>query len=266
MNNCIQVSVVMSCKGYDSLFSQSLRSITNQTFKEYEILIIVEKDYEIFEKIINNEFYDYINKIKLIKINLPGFGFCLNYAINISNGEYIARMDSDDLCSSDRLKLQRDFLVNNKDYSVLGTKGTAIDIKGNIINNIKLKYYETNDDIRRVLPYRNPLFHSSLMIRKSVFIKHGGYKYDFFAQDHEMFIRWSFDKSIKFYNLPDVLYYYRRHSTQETNIVNSLRAFRDISSYLIKFFMITKNPKFLVGILVVHPITRSILTFYRNFF
>ena len=264
MTQLIRVSVVMSCRGYDPFFSQSIRSITNQSYTQYVIIIIIENDYEAFQRIIDNEFSEYKDKIKLIKVILPGFGFCLNYAINISAGEYIARMDSDDLCSVDRLKLQIAFLDNNKEYAVVGSRAAAIDLHGALIINLKLKYYQTNDEIRKVLPYRNPLYHSSLMIRKSEFLNKGGYKYDFFAQDHEMFIRWSFDKNVKFYNLTENLYFYRRHSSQETNISNSLRAYRDIFAYLFKYFMITKNPKFLFGVLVAHPFTRYILSLYRK--
>jgi len=266
MTHQIKVSVVMSCRGYDPFFAQSIHSLINQSYSNFEIIIIIENDYDIFKKIIDNEFHEFKNKINLIKVDLPGFGFCLNFGINISRGEYIARMDSDDLCSDNRLKLQIDFLDENNDYSVVGSRAKPIDLNGEPINNLNLKYYQSNDEIRNVLPYRNPLFHSSLMIRKSEFIKKGGYKFDFFAQDHEMFIRWSLDKKIKFYNLPEVLYYYRRHDAQETNVLNSLRAYRDISSYLFKFFMITKNPKYLFGIVVVHPFSRFALGLFRRFF
>lgn len=262
---CPVISVVMTCRSYDPYFIQSLESIVFQTYDNFEVVIVVESEFIIFEKIINSKFPDYLNKIKLFESRISGFCFCINYGIHKSSGRYIARMDSDDISSRDRFDLQINFLENNPSYSVVGSRAAAIDSMGNIIPDLDLKYFKSNSEIKSVLPYRNPLYHSSLMIRRELFSKKGGYKYDFFAQDHEMWIRWSFDDSIKFFNIDKILYFYRRYDAQETSINNANRAYYEISSFLYKFFLQTKNPKFLFGILIVHPFSRWSLFFMRKF-
>jgi len=260
-----KISVVMTCRNFDFYFERSLDSIVAQSYQDYEIILVVESDYEIFEYIINSKFSQYKHKIKLLLVRVKGFCFCINYAINEASGKYIARMDSDDISMPERFKFQVDFLENNPEYSIVGSRAMAIDAHDRVIDNVKLKFYQSHSSIVSALFYRNPLYHSSLMIRGELFLKKGGYKYDFFAQDHEMWIRWSFDKDIKFFNLNKVLYLYRRYDGQETNIANSKRAYYEISSFLYKFFLQTKNPKYLLGILVVHPVARAVLQKIKKF-
>ena len=255
----------MTCPRYEQFFLKSLESILVQSYQDFEVVIVVESNFEKFEYVIRSLFSNYLNKIRLLKVNVTGFCFCINYGINAAYGKYIARMDSDDISTPDRLELQFNFLEKNQDYSVVGSMAKGIDSFGNILHDLQLKYYRSNSEIKSVLPYRNPLYHSSLMIKKELFCTKGGYKYDFFAQDHELWIRWSMDDNIKFFNIDKVLYFYRRYEGQETNIINAKRAYYEISSFLFKFFLQTKNPKFLLGIFAVHPITRMTLSVIRKF-
>lgn len=254
----------MTCRHYDKYFINSLESVMLQTYEDFEVIIVVESDFDVFENIINLEFANYLNKIKLFDVKVSGFCFCINYGIHKSSGKYIARMDSDDISAPDRFRFQINFLESNPSYSIVGSKAVAIDSLGNVISDVHLKYFQSNSEIKSVLPYRNPLYHSSLMIRRELFSKKGGYKYDFFAQDHEMWIRWSLDNQVKFFNIDNILYFYRRYEGQETNINNAKRAYYEISSFLFKFFLQTKNPKFIFGIFIVHPITRWILFFIKK--
>ena len=153
---------------------------------------------------------------------------------------------------------QVNFIIKNPEYSVVGTRAHAIDELGYKIKHMNLKFYQTDQEIKKVLPYRNPIYHSSLLIKKSILFKYGAYKYDYYAQDHELWIRLSLIKGIKFYNLSDVLYFYRRHPNQETNIKNRHRAFYEIAGYLFRYFLITKNFKFILGLFIVHPLFRVI--------
>ena len=260
-----KVSILLSTKEFDPLFKYCIDSIVSQTFTNYEVVMVCESGKELYQSLINTEYYNYRSKFKLINSKIPGFATCLNFGLQFCKGEYIARMDSDDVMSSERLFEQVFFLDNNPKYSVVGSKAIPIDLNGKIIHTMKLSFFETDLEIKRVLPFRNPLYHASLMIRKSEFLDMGGYKFDFFAQDHECWIRWMLTKKeIQFHNLNKNLYFYRRHPNQETNISNSFRAYVDISSFLFKFFLKTKNVKFLFGILVVHPVIRKIKFFFKG--
>ena len=259
-----KVSVLITSKSPNHFFVEALRSISAQTFCDYEIIIIVENYYEKFKSYLTEVIFPSNINIRLIQVQISGFGFCINYGLNIARGEYIARMDADDLIAPDRFHIQVDFLDNNQDYSIVGSRSMAIDERGERLSKFNLPFYQDDSIIKSVLPFRNPLYHSSLMIRRSIFLKFGGYRYDFYAQDHEMWIRLSLTGEVKFHNVDKVLYYYRRNSLQETNILNSKRAYYEISSFLYKFYLQTKNLKFIFGMIVVHPFSRQILSIYRK--
>jgi glycosyltransferase involved in cell wall biosynthesis len=260
-----KVSILLSSKGYDPFFKYCIDSIVSQTFTNYEVIMVCESGKESYQSLVNNQYYNYRNKFKFFNSRIPGFATCLNFGLHFCKGEYIARIDTDDVMSPERLYEQVVFLDNNTKYSVVGSRAIPIDLNGKVIHTMKLSFFETDQEIKRVLPFRNPLYHASLMIRKSEFLDMGGYKFDFFAQDHECWIRWMLTKKeIKFHNLNKNLYFYRRHPNQETNLSNSTRAYFDISSFLFKFFLKTKNVKYLFGIFVVHPTVRNVRNFFKG--
>jgi glycosyltransferase involved in cell wall biosynthesis len=251
------VSVIISAKKFDNFFLKAMRSIKNQTYKNIEVILTVEGDYNFFSKNLKKIFQKKI-PYKIIKNKIPGFSHGLNVAIEKSKGEFLARIDTDDLSHRDRILKQVNFIIKNPEYSVVGTRAHAIDELGYKIKHMNLKFYQTDREIKKVLPYRNPIYHSSVIIKKSMLFQYGAYKYDYYAQDHELWIRLSLIKGIKFYNLPDTLYFYRRHPNQETNIKNRWRAFYEIAGYLFRYFLITKNFKYILGIFVVYPLFRII--------
>ena len=104
--------------------------------------------------------------------------------IGESYGEYIARMDSDDISLPERFEEQVRYLDENKDVDVLGCRVRLIDSVSESLER-SYPYFQSNRDIRRVLPFRNPLMHPALMFRKSVLLSVQGYKYGHTSEDHE---------------------------------------------------------------------------------
>jgi hypothetical protein len=174
-------------------------------------------------------------------------------------------MDTDDISHPDRLKMQVDHLLNNPNCTILGTKAVPIDQNSKRLVDKSLPFYRTDMEIKSVLPYRNPIFHSSVMARKSSILEFGSYKYDFHAQDHEMWIRYSFIPKVQFFNLDSELYYYRRHEAQCTSLANAYSGFTDIAGFMFRFFLKTGNPKFLLGFVAVHPYIRKVRSVLKGF-
>ena len=256
-----KVSILMSSATFDPFFEDCLRCIEEQSFRDFEVILVVEKDKDKYEALFKKFEIDE-TRFRVIVSYLPGFATCLNLGLQSCVGLYVARMDTDDLMSHDRLHKQATFLDGNPEVGIVGSKAIAVDKNGDRIKGMKLRFYETDSAIKAVLPFRNPLFHSALMLRRNLFTKFGGYKYDFHAQDHECWIRWMIqDPSVKFHNIPEALYFYRRHENQGTHVRHARRAFRDISCFLLRFFLQTGNPKYLLGIVFIVPVFRKI----RNF-
>ncbi len=156
------VSVVMSVYNGDLYLREAIESILNQTYTNFEFIIINDGSIDKSSEIIK-EYSD--PRIKLIEHENQGLARSLNKGIRMSNGEYIARMDSDDISFPTRLDKQVHFLLDNPDYVVVGSKAIIIEKGG-----AEIFYHESYtawEDIKTRL-IKNPIFHSSAMFRKEI--------------------------------------------------------------------------------------------------
>ena len=112
----IAVSVIMPVYNAEAFLSQAIDSILGQTFSDFEFIIINDGSTDRSKEIINS----YPDKCIVYlenEIN-KGLVFTLNRAIAAANGEYIARMDSDDICLPERLDTQKKFLDQHVDIAL----------------------------------------------------------------------------------------------------------------------------------------------------
>ena len=194
---------------------------------------------------------------------MRGVAFAANLGVAASSGKYIARWDSDDLCDSNRFSLQLEEFSRDPKLGVVGTRVVIVDENGNPSKFQKFKFYGSNEDIRRALKYRQPLLHSALMFRADVIFRNKGYLYGHTSEDHELFIRIARDQVIYFKNLPDVLTYYRRHSSQLSDVSNQKIHFYEIAGFMFSEFLRTLNPLYLIGMVVYFPPLRNLRYRYR---
>jgi len=132
----------------------------------------------------------------------------LNYAISLAKGEYIARMDSDDISLSRRLEIQFEFLEKCNDIVLCGSNYS-------IIGTDKIvRLPMLTNEIELELLYRNPIAHPTVMFRNN-FFKLYRLSFDIrftHAEDYDLWSRVS--RVGKIYNLPQVLLKYRVHDGQ----------------------------------------------------
>ena len=112
MENKPLVSVIMSAYNAEKYISQTIKSVLNQTFIDFEFLIFNDGSKDKTEEIIGS-YGDH--RIKSVNQSNIGLTKTLNKALALSQGEYIARMDADDICEPARLQKQVDFLKNHPD-------------------------------------------------------------------------------------------------------------------------------------------------------
>ena len=260
MKNEIELTVLFPVHNLSAIFlDDAINSIFSQTLNNFEILFLVsEKIHSDFLVYINKFSYKDLISVRVLKIKLPGLAFALNLGLEYSNSEFIARMDSDDISLPSRFEDQITFIKKSPHTAVVGCKVILIDSDGHEIQGKQFSYFETNELIRKVLPFRNPLCHPALIFRKSVLFKYCGYQYGGYSEDHALFLKIARDRSNKFYNLPKVLFKYRRHDGQSTDFINSWNAFYEISGFLFTEFLRSKNIKYLIGVIAVYPPFRSI--------
>jgi glycosyltransferase involved in cell wall biosynthesis len=164
-----EVSVVMPVYNGQKYLKEAIESILNQSFRNFEFIIIDDGSTDESREIIKS-FKD--ERILLIEQKNMGVAIALNNAIKKSRTNLIARMDSDDIAMSDRLELQRFFLKSNSDYVLVGSNAIIIDKDGEPVYKSKLPI--NWEEIKSRFPVSS-FFHSSVMYRRSTFDQAGGY-------------------------------------------------------------------------------------------
>ncbi len=213
MNTLPLISVIMSVyKEKIEWLRESIESILNQTFKDYEFIIICDnpsykEGLECIEQYRKTD-----NRIKLI-INEHNIGLTksLNKGLTIARGKYIARMDADDTCDNSRFEKQVNILEHNKNIGVCSSLFRSINEKGNIIERGESRRCRSIID----LFIANPIAHSSVMFRKSLMsIRTPLYNESYLtAQDYELWA-YLYTERIIFYIIPEVLLNYRISKSQ----------------------------------------------------
>jgi glycosyltransferase involved in cell wall biosynthesis len=202
------VSVIMPNYNNEKYLPEAIESILNQTYENFEFIIIDDCSNDGSWDLIKK----YAKKDKRIrpfrnKINL-GCTKSLNVGLKNANGIYIARMDSDDISITKRFEIQIDFLLNNKKVGVCGTNVILIDKTGKLISK---RVYNKHPEKNIVI--ESPLAHPSVMFKKKLYDKYGGYNEKFdTVQDYEYWLR-LYSKKVKFYNLQKYLLKYRLANT-----------------------------------------------------
>ncbi len=195
------ISVLLPTYNCEKYINECMDSILCQTYSNLELLIIDDCSTDNTVNLIQ----DYKDeRIKLtIKEKNTGYTDSLNWGINNCKGEYIARMDGDDISLPTRFEEQVAVLQNNSAISICGSSALILG-STNII-----KVPETNEEIFRKFLFENAIIHPSLMFRKEVFKE---YKYDRNfepAEDYNLWTKLIFN--FNFYNIQKSLLYYRRH-------------------------------------------------------
>ncbi|MBI5357194.1 glycosyltransferase [Candidatus Collierbacteria bacterium] len=181
-SNNPKVSVILPIGKDKSFLKEALKSIRDQTFNDFELLSQEDDGRGLTQVLI-----DLVKKAK---------------------GEFLARMDADDICSPDRFRVQVEYLESHPDAQLVGSWATLIDENG---DKIGLQKMPTSwKEIKKEVFFRNPLIHPSLMMRKSWFEKIGGYNSSFTAtQDWEFILRTLWNERIE--NIPQTLIKLRIH-------------------------------------------------------
>ena len=202
-----KVSIVLSAYNSEKFLKQALESIINQSYQDFEFIIFDDASKDSTKKIIQNfaikdsrinPVYNDVNK---------GLTVNLNKAISLAKGEYIARMDADDIAFSSRIEKQVKFLDDHREIDLVGSAAFDINEAGEEIQ--LRKSPKLHDDIIALLPKANPITHSTVMFRKKSFAVIGYYNEAYrTTQDYEMWFR-AAGKGLKFHNLQEILLKYR---------------------------------------------------------
>lgn len=206
------VSVIMSTYKEEEIFlRQAIESILNQTYKDFEYIIILDNpDNNLHIRIIK----EYANLDKRIKfyVNEKNMGLTasLNKGLGLAKGKYICRMDADDISINKRIENQKRYLEENN-YDLIGGISQMIDENGKSIYSIK-KVPTNMDKIKKALRYNQIISHPTWFGKKEVFEKLNGYRNMPLCEDYDFTLR-SVLNGYKISNIDETVLKYRMTSS-----------------------------------------------------
>lgn len=197
------ITVLMPVYNRSKYVEKSIRSILKQTYKEFEFLIIDDGSTENIEETVSS-FKDSRIIYKKPDKN-KGTAAALNYGLKLAKGDWVARIDSDDLNTPDRLETQIKFLDENPEYDIVSCWSVYFKDPWKIL--FLLKEPVEHKEIYKYLNLHNPINQSGVIYRKKI-IKREGYNENYLNnEDFELFYR--IRDKVKFYNIPRFLVYTR---------------------------------------------------------
>lgn len=202
------VSIIMGIYNCENTLKESIESILNQTYENWELIMCDDCSLDNTFNIAKTYEKEYPKKIKVIKndVNLT-LGPTLNRCLKLAKGKYIARQDGDDISHKERLKEEVRFLEKNSEYALVATGMISFDENGEKGIH-KLKKVPNKSDF---LTKGSTFCHATILIKTEVFNELNGYSEEWYVKQAEDYELWSrfFQKEYKGYNLQKPLYYVR---------------------------------------------------------
>jgi len=201
--NMVKVSVIMSAYNCERYLRETIDSILNQTFNNFELIIVNDGSTDSTREILES-YAD--SRMHIVNQKNMGISKAKNRAAALSSGEYVAVIDADDIWLPEKLGKQVNFLDEHSDIGLAGTATSVIDKKGRFMGTLRV--VETNEQIQDALLKDNCFSHSSIMLRKSIFEKVGYYNEEFdYSLDYDLLLRVS--ERCRVWNIPEVLTIWR---------------------------------------------------------
>ena len=234
------ITVYITNHNYGKYIKQSIDSVFNQTYKNFELIIIDDGSIDNSKNVI--EKYKKNKKVRIIYQNNKGLTVSNNIALKICKGEYITRLDADDWLDPNFLQIMINTAKKNKNSAMIFSNYYLTNSKGQVID----QFYR--HEFKRVKLMDQPAHGACSLIKTKTLKEIGGYDEQFNCQDGvDLWFKIIGNYKVKNVNLP--LFYYRQHNKSLTKNVENIYKTRD--KILNKH---TQNKKNFNNILAVIPV------------
>ena len=179
--NTPKITVLMPAYNAGKYIAEAITSVLRQSFTDFELLII--NDGSTDETLsIAGSFHD--PRIVIVSQPNKGVSPALNLGLSHARAPYIARFDADDICHSQRLKIQYEFITAYPEYSIVGSTADYVDAEGHFMFTYHLEGH-LNEEIQQLKYSVCPFIHSSVLYKKEVVVSNGGYnEHAYTYEDH----------------------------------------------------------------------------------
>jgi glycosyltransferase involved in cell wall biosynthesis len=224
----------------------AIQSCLDQTFQSFELLVIANGDSAHVVASEVKRWFGNDPRIRILVTQVRQLPFSLSLGLHHARGALIARMDGDDLSHPSRLQQQVDFMRSHPDVGVLGTAYEIIDSAANILGQVHMPFDNVN--IRRCMHLRNPICHPSVMYRRDIILKAGGYIGGLHAEDFDLWVRLSADERLQFANLSNVCLSYRSIGVGQAR--GARGAYASVAGTQLRAFLAGQGSRWLVGVFI----------------
>lgn len=235
-----EISVIMPIYNAAPFLKESIESILDQTYTDFELLLLNDKSTDNSLEIIL-EYKQHDSRIIVIdkKSNI-GPANIRNEGISTAKGKFIALMDADDIALPNRFEKQINVFKKNPEIGVCGTWFTLFGSK----KNKTIKHNKEHDAIKISFLHNCGIGNPTVMLRKNI-LNNLEFNNDYVpAEDYDLWSRLL--SKTKFYNIPESLLNYRQHNNNisKTKIDNLSRAIRKVkANQMLSFGIETTDPK-----------------------
>jgi glycosyltransferase involved in cell wall biosynthesis len=204
----VPVSVVMPVYNAEKYVGEAVKSILAQTFRDFEFLIVDDGSTDSSLAILQ-EYAARDSRIRLVSRPNTGYLVALNEMLERAEGEWIARMDADDIALPERFERQLRYLADHPDCVMVGSRAIIIDPDGHTLTTM-VDAFSHEDIDSTLMKGESCVFHPAVMFRKQAALELGGYRKEYeFAEDMDLWLR--FAEIGRIANLDEPLLKYREH-------------------------------------------------------
>ena len=206
--------------------AQAMDSVLGQTLADFELIAIddgsTDSSRQILERYAASD-----ARVRLFSRPNTGYAVALNEVLGHARGEFLARMDADDVCVPHRFARQVQFLHEHPDVVAVGAWTLLIDCDGDPIGYCKVPQAHDEIDRGNLAGGGSMMPHPAVMFRRAALVQMGGYRTEFEpAEDYDLFLRMA--ERGRLANVGEVLLHYRAHLKS----VSHVRAERQRASSL----------------------------------
>jgi len=235
----VLVSVVLPVRNAQATLQRCFASISSQSLDNFEVIVVNDGSQDQSVEMVAR----WMQRDKRFRlINQPALGLvsALNRGIDCARGEYIARMDADDVMYTHRLQNQLQYIQQNRHIGLVASKVNVFP-QERLTDGFKeyIRWQNnciSSDDIADEIYVESPIAHPTVLFRRCLIKQLGGYRYGPFPEDYELWLRMS-RQGVKMAKLPEVLLDWRDNDarTSRTDQRYSRQAFDRLrAEYLAK--------------------------------
>lgn len=241
-----KISVILPFFNAEKTLQKAIESILNQTFNDFELLLIDNNSSD-KSNIIAQRFADKDHRIRLLNEGKQGVAFGMNCGLKNASGNFVARMDADDISMPDRLEKQVQFLLANPEIDFVGSDVKYVAHNKNTAGFERFvnwaNSFHTTDEIEINRFVEIPIINPTILFRKEIFEKFGACFDGDFPEDYEMQLRY-LEAGVKMVKLNEALLEWHDFPTRLTRTDQrySTEAFFKIKARYFKNWSEKNNP------------------------